>query len=212
MQTCLCYPKSSSVQLWSQWLVRLSCICQIGLRFLLCKDILEPYTLWTTWTSMLLQRSRETQTQFNLQWGNDTMVCRNCYWTYFVPTTFIVFIRVCSSSMILERPKSAIFGTMLSSNNMLAGWRFRWTIGLSLPLCRYSKPWQMPLIILKHVAQLGLEDSSEAWKHGSCNIQKNAFLHNWWQNNCVECFIRIQKMHLSRFPFAAYSCWAVYEL
>jgi hypothetical protein len=37
------------------------------LRFLLCKDILEPYTLWTTWTSMLLQRSWETQTQFNLQ-------------------------------------------------------------------------------------------------------------------------------------------------
>ena len=95
------------------------------------------------------------------------MVWQNCYWTYFAPTTFIVFIRVCSSPKSLDRPKSAIFGTMLSSNNMLAGWRSRWIIGLSVPLCRKYKPWQMPLIILKHVAQGGLEDISEEWEHGS---------------------------------------------
>ncbi len=41
------------------------------------------------------------------------------------PTTVKVRVRVCSSPKSLDRPKSAIFGIILSSNNTLPGFRSR---------------------------------------------------------------------------------------
>jgi hypothetical protein len=51
---------------------------------------------------------------------------------------------------------------MFSSSSILSGLRSIWSVGLSIPLCRKCKPWQIPLIILKRVAQSSVDGATES--------------------------------------------------
>ena len=51
--------------------------------------------------------------------------------TYLVPLQLLVHVRVWSSPKSLDKPKSAIFGTILPSSIMFAGFRSMWIIGVS---------------------------------------------------------------------------------
>lgn len=84
--------------------------------------------------------------------------------SYIHPTTFWVISRVCSWPKSLDSPKSAIFGTILSPNNILLGLRFMWIIASFRSLCRKCKPLQIPKIILKRVGQSIPFNSSERKK------------------------------------------------
>jgi hypothetical protein len=93
-----------------------------------------------------------------------------CEVTYPVPTALIVFL-VFSSPKSLDKPKSAIFGFILLSSNILAGFKSKCHTENSNPCRRYSKPWHIPLIILYCICQLSPEHPSAVDKNAKKHVE-----------------------------------------
>ena len=123
--------------------------------------------------------------------------------TYSVPKGLCVVL-VSASPKILDKPKSAIFGTMFLSTNMLSGFKSKCKRGSSRSLWIYFKPSHIPLIILYRVFQSSPQDSSALVDKRNIN-QSNTNNEYRWKFCSMTLNRSIPWRWFWRLPFCKYS-------